>query len=569
MTYEQTQQKSGSPPSPPSPPSQSSPTSTTPNNTSSSQARIIASKAGQDSWKTWAGRSTGTDEFELMDLARGCKRSFNKRFIWKEPESGATCPVCFSDPTTDAEGASGWHITSSCGHAVCLSCLRGYSASLVADRSHHGPLKCPVCPLPLRESDAIVALEGNAEALRLLDDKMRDELLRACPQYRSCPNCSGNSGNGDATSSKIRGGGFVSASCLSPINSERERHAEYLLDLLPLTNKVIVGIYYLYFVSYSSSSLTSHDSIFAAIINVYLLPAWLIHRFKLIACYLVAMAARRELYKPIEVSCPCCDGSFILNAESEFSPERNSILGDKASAAWIGTNTRQCPSCSVPISKASGCNHMRCGNCGANFCWACMRLRTSCRAYNCRNGAPFGGNARPPRIGLNGLVEEDDGDQYIAQDGNGGGNIVGRIDRLERRAMRLERKDLMAMAVLFASVLWKDARPIELISKALLVPFTLLFNTSTIVALILAFLLGRSLFFFVRDTVNAIGEHNARGAAAVAAENRQLRREAEIRNGFNAQRQVRRNLNAVENMLMRQREEEMVAQAIARSLQET
>ena len=166
------------------------------------------------------------------------------------------------------------------------------------------------------------------------------------------------------------------------------------------------------------------------------------------------------------------------------------------------------------------------------------------------------------------MVEEDDGDQDIAQDGNGGGNIVGRIDRLERRAMRLERKDLMAMAVLFASVLWKDARPIELISKALLVPFTLLFNTSTIVALILAFLLGRSLFFFVRDTVNAIGEHNARGAAAVAAENRQLRREAEIRNGFNAQRQVR-NLNVVENMLMRQREEEMVAQAIARSLQET
>jgi hypothetical protein len=166
------------------------------------------------------------------------------------------------------------------------------------------------------------------------------------------------------------------------------------------------------------------------------------------------------------------------------------------------------------------------------------------------------------------LVEEDDGDQDIAQGGNGGGNIVGRIDRLERRAMRLERKDLMAMAILFVSVVWKDARPIEVISKALLVPFTFIFNTSTIVALILAFLLGRSLFFFVRDTVNAIGDHNARGAAAVAAENRQLRREAEIRNGFNAQRQVR-NLNAVENMLLRQREEEMVAQAIARSLRET
>lgn len=535
----------------------------------SAQARIIASKAGHDSWKTWAGRATGTDEFELMDLARGFKRSFNKRFLWKEPSAGATCPVCFTEPTdadddNTASGwhmTSGWHITSSCGHAVCVSCLRAYSASLVADRTHHGPLKCPVCALPLRESDAIVALEGNAESLRLLDDKMRDELLRACPQYRSCPNCSdgggGNNANSTTSTGKIRGGGFVTPKCLSPINAERERHAQYLLDLLPIANKVIIGIYYLYFVSYSSS-LTSHDSIFAAITNVYLLPAWIIHRLKLIMCYCIAVAARRELYKPISVECPCCDGSFILNAESEFSPERNSVIGDKASAEWIGSNTRQCPSCSVPISKASGCNHMRCGNCGANFCWACMRLRTSCRAYSCRNGAPFGGNARPPRIGLNGLEEEED-EQDNIRGGGGGGNIVGRIDRLERRAMRLERKDVVAMAVLFVSVVWRDSRPIDFISKALLLPFTLVFNTSTIVPLILVFLLGRSLFFSIRDTAVAAGG-NIGGAAGI--DNRQPQRRE-------AQNRVRANLNAVENMLIRQREEEMMAEAIARSLRET
>ena len=496
-----------------------------------------------------------------MDLARGFTRSFNKRFLWKEPSAGATCPVCFTEPTADAADddntASGWHITSSCGHAVCVSCLRAYSASLVADRSHHGPLKCLICSLPLRESDAIVALEGNAEILRLLDDKLRDELLRACPQYRFCPNCSNDGGNvvvednsGEDASTdtgKIRGGGFVTPKCLAPINAERERHAQYLLDLLPLANKIIIGVYYLYFVSYSSS-LTSHASIFAAIINVYLLPAWLIHRLKLIVCYFIAVAARRELYKPIEVECPCCDGSFILNAESEFSPERNAAIGDKASADWIGSNTRQCPSCSVPINKASGCNHMRCGNCGANFCWACMRLRTSCRAYSCRNGAPYGGNARPPRIGLNELEEEDD-EQDISQ-GGGGGNIVGRIDRLERRAMRLERKDLIAVTVIFVSVLWRDSRPVEFISKALLLPFTLVFNTSTIVPLILVFLLCRSLFFTVRDT-------------AVATENRQRRRR-----GAAPQNRVR-NLNAVENMIIRQREDEMMAQAIARSLRET
>lgn len=545
----------------------SSPRSGSAKSCPSAQARIIASKAGHDSWKTWAGRATGTDEFELMDLARGFKRSFNKRFLWKEPDAGTTCPVCFTEPTDgdDNNGASGWHITSSCGHAVCVSCLRAYSASLVADRTHHGPLKCPVCALPLRESDAIVALEGNAEVLRLLDDKMRDELLRACPQYRSCPNCSNGHGNADATIStgKIRGGGFVTPKCLSPINAERERHAQYLLDLLPLANKIIIGVYYLYFVSYSSS-LTSHDSIFTAIINVYLLPAWIIHRLKLIMCYLIALAARRELYKPISVECPCCDGSFILNAESEFSPERNSVIGDKASAEWIGSNTRQCPSCSVPISKASGCNHMRCGNCGANFCWACMRLRTTCRAYSCRNGAPFGGNARPPRIGLNGLEEDEEDEQNITQ--GGGGNIVGRIDRLERRAMRLERKDLVAMTILFVSVVWRDSKPIEFISKALLLPFTLVFNTSTIVPLILVFLLGRSLFFGIRDTAVAVGG-NIPGAAGI--DNRHPQRRA-AENGDNANNRVRVNhMNAVENMLIRQREEEMMAQAIARSLRET
>jgi hypothetical protein len=156
-------------------------------------------------------------------------------------------------------------------------------------------------------------------------------------------------------------------------------------------------------------------------------------------------------------------------------------------------------------------------------------------------------------------LEEEEDEQDNLRGGGGGGNIVGRIDRLERRAMRLERKDVVAMAVLFVSVVWRDSRPIDFISKALLLPFTLVFNTSTIVPLILVFLLGRSLFFSIRDTAVAAGG-NIGGAAGI--DNRQPQRRE-------AQNRVRANLNAVENMLIRQREEEMMAQAIARSLRET
>lgn len=123
--------------------------------------------------------------------------------------------------------------------------------------------------------------------------------------------------------------------------------------------------------------------------------------------------------------------------------------------------------------------------------------------------------------------------------------------------MRLERKDVVAMAVLFVSVVWRDSRPIDFISKALLLPFTLVFNTSTIVPLILVFLLGRSLFFSIRDTAVAVGG-NIGGAAGIDNNRQPQRREAPNR--------VRANLNA---MLIRQREEEMMAQAIARSLRES
>ena len=158
------------------------------NENSDAANEVVAATAGADTWKTWAGRKHGTDEFEMMDIFRGFNRSFHHRFLAGPPSSG-TCPVCYCEPET-----GNWHVTF-CGHAVCIDCLQQYASSQVKDQEHTGPLKCPVCPRELRKNDAIVALRGNTELIQQWDLKIRNQLLRALPAYRSCPKCSNNNNN--------------------------------------------------------------------------------------------------------------------------------------------------------------------------------------------------------------------------------------------------------------------------------------------------------------------------------------------------------------------------------------
>jgi ariadne-1 len=48
----------------------------------------------------------------------------------------------------------------------------------------------------------------------------------------------------------------------------------------------------------------------------------------------------------------------------------NEIFG--SSTFWVKKNAKPCPSCSVPIEKSQGCNHMKCTQCGFDFCWLCL-----------------------------------------------------------------------------------------------------------------------------------------------------------------------------------------------------
>ena len=50
---------------------------------------------------------------------------------------------------------------------------------------------------------------------------------------------------------------------------------------------------------------------------------------------------------------------------SELSAE------EKASYDYIRQNTSPCPTCNSPTQKTMGCNHMRCFQCSAHFCYLC------------------------------------------------------------------------------------------------------------------------------------------------------------------------------------------------------
>ena len=163
----------------------------------------IAQTAGENTWQTLAGRKSGTKEFEYMDVFRVAKRTAQYAFGTKEPKPGTVCPICFCEPDT----SSPWHVTW-CGHGVCRDCLGQYAANHVRDREQFGPLKCPVCLKTLRKKDAVVAMMAgantNTDLIQQYDSKLRDQVLRAIPAFRSCPKCSGggNGGSGDGDSAK-------------------------------------------------------------------------------------------------------------------------------------------------------------------------------------------------------------------------------------------------------------------------------------------------------------------------------------------------------------------------------
>jgi hypothetical protein len=114
--------------------------------------------------------------------------------------------------------------------------------------------------MPLRPKDAIVALAGNHDLVRQWDHKIRDQVLRALPSYRSCPKCNKDGEN----SSSLGGGGFVTPECLLPCYKKRETQAARVLKLWPVAafGMLLVFLGYCNFISRFPSMSVLADMIF-------------------------------------------------------------------------------------------------------------------------------------------------------------------------------------------------------------------------------------------------------------------------------------------------------------------
>eukprot|EP00977_Amphora_coffeiformis_P018254 scaffold6345_cov155-Amphora_coffeaeformis.AAC.6 len=103
-----------------------------------------------------------------------------------------------------------------------------------------------------------------------------------------------------------------------------------------------------------------------------------------------AMALYEQSRKQLAVICDGCDHTFCFDcgglphrpAGCKDFTRWSQIFG--SSSFWIRKNAKPCPSCAAPIEKASGCNHIRCQQCGADWCWICLRyLRSHMEAHVC------------------------------------------------------------------------------------------------------------------------------------------------------------------------------------------
>jgi ariadne-1 len=66
------------------------------------------------------------------------------------------------------------------------------------------------------------------------------------------------------------------------------------------------------------------------------------------------------------------EGEAALTCEICYSDDIAQLELYGSSSFWVKKHAKPCPSCHVPIEKSNGCNHIKCTQCGFDFCWLCL-----------------------------------------------------------------------------------------------------------------------------------------------------------------------------------------------------
>ncbi|GIY37431.1 ATP-dependent RNA helicase DEAH12, chloroplastic [Caerostris extrusa] len=82
--------------------------------------------------------------------------------------------------------------------------------------------------------------------------------------------------------------------------------------------------------------------------------------------------------------CPLCSNSICTQCQEFYhygmSCNLNKLCkgdSDYSLKMWLQAdpnNHKSCPSCSAPIEKNGGCNHMTCWKCKCDMCWLCLQV---------------------------------------------------------------------------------------------------------------------------------------------------------------------------------------------------
>ncbi|EAR88229.2 IBR domain protein (macronuclear) [Tetrahymena thermophila SB210] len=84
----------------------------------------------------------------------------------------------------------------------------------------------------------------------------------------------------------------------------------------------------------------------------------------------------------MQFSCSSCQGQAHLPLDCEQYKQWQNLISSVdlkvlENLRYIMQNTKACPNCKVAVEKNGGCQHMKCPNCQAHFCWACLQITTN------------------------------------------------------------------------------------------------------------------------------------------------------------------------------------------------
>jgi len=85
--------------------------------------------------------------------------------------------------------------------------------------------------------------------------------------------------------------------------------------------------------------------------------------------------------QPPQIVCEKCGHKYCFAHGDAHLPtvdctthERANAEEERKTKAIISQKCKSCPTCSSPILKSGGCNHMKCPHCRTSFCWLCLQV---------------------------------------------------------------------------------------------------------------------------------------------------------------------------------------------------